>query len=129
MTTAATRTGTGTRTVNRGGDNWRRIRAIAWKDLTTERRSKAGFNAVVSLGITILVLFGFALGPDAQVLRDAAPGAWPPGRLPLSGGCRKGLNIIAAPPPAARAWPMRPAAGPRVYCRSPFSPPFRRLHG
>ena len=56
-------------------DTWRRIRAIAWKDLTTERRSKAGFNAVVSLGITILVLFGFALGPDAQVLRDAAPGA------------------------------------------------------
>ncbi len=64
-----------TRVLQPGGDTWRRIRAIAWKDLTTERRSKAGFNAVVSLGITILVLFGFALGPDAQVLRDAAPGA------------------------------------------------------
>ncbi|MDQ8154382.1 MAG: heme exporter protein CcmB [Gemmatimonadota bacterium] len=56
-------------------DDVRRIRAIVWKDLTTERRSKAGFNSVASLGVTILVLFGFALGPDAQALRDAAAGA------------------------------------------------------
>jgi heme exporter protein B len=53
---------------------WRRARAIAWKDLTTERRSKAGFNGVITLSVTILVLFGFALGPDAQALRDAAAG-------------------------------------------------------
>lgn len=53
---------------------WRRARAIAWKDLTTERRSKAGFNGVITLAVTILVLFGFALGPDAQALRDAAAG-------------------------------------------------------
>lgn len=56
-------------------DDVRRIRAIVWKDLTTERRSKAGFSAVAALGVTILVLFGFALGPDAQMLRDAAAGA------------------------------------------------------
>jgi len=55
-------------------DEWRRARAIAWKDLTAERRSKAVFNSVIALAITILVLFGFALGPDAQALRDAAPG-------------------------------------------------------
>ena len=54
---------------------WRRARAIAWKDLTAERRSKAGFNGVVALAVTILVLFGFALGPDAQAIRDAAAGA------------------------------------------------------
>jgi heme exporter protein B len=54
--------------------DWRRARAIAWKDLTAERRSKAGFNAVTSLAITILVLFGFALGPDTRAVRDAAPG-------------------------------------------------------
>ena len=54
--------------------DWRRTRAIAWKDLTAERRSKAGFNAVTSLAITILVLFGFALGPDTRAVRDAAPG-------------------------------------------------------
>lgn len=56
-------------------DDVRRIRAIVWKDLTTERRSKAGFNAVASLGVTILVLFGLALGPDTKMLVDAAAGA------------------------------------------------------
>jgi len=55
-------------------DEWRRARAIAWKDLTAERRSKAVFNSVLALAVTILVLFGFALGPDTQALRDAAPG-------------------------------------------------------
>jgi heme exporter protein B len=55
--------------------DWGRIRAIAWKDLTAERRSKAGFYSVAALGITILVLFGFALGPDTRALRDAAVGA------------------------------------------------------
>jgi heme exporter protein B len=56
-------------------DNWRRVRAVAWKDLTTERRSKGGFNGVVALGVTILLLFGFALGPDTRALREAAAGA------------------------------------------------------
>ena len=56
-------------------DEWTRARAIAWKDLTTERRSKAGFNSVAALGVTILVLFGFALGPDGEAVRAAAPGA------------------------------------------------------
>lgn len=56
-------------------DDWMRARAVAWKDLTAERRSKAGFNSVAALGITILVLFGFALGPDAEAIRAAAPGA------------------------------------------------------
>ena len=56
-------------------NDWRRARAIAWKDLTTERRSRAGFNGVVALGVTILVLFGFALGPDTRALREAAAGA------------------------------------------------------
>jgi heme exporter protein B len=56
-------------------DDLRRVRAIARKDITTELRAKAGFNSVVSLGVTILVLLGLALGPDAQALRDAAVGA------------------------------------------------------
>jgi heme exporter protein B len=56
-------------------DDWARARAIAWKDLTTERRSKAGFNSVAALGITILVLIGFAFGPDGEAVRNAAPGA------------------------------------------------------
>ena len=53
---------------------WRRTWAIARKDLATERRSKAGFNSVVALAVTMLVMFGFALGPDAKAIRDAAPG-------------------------------------------------------
>ena len=56
-------------------DDWRRVRAVVWKDVTAERRSKAGFNSVAALGVTILLLFGFALGPDTQALRDAAAGA------------------------------------------------------
>lgn len=56
-------------------EDWMRARAIAWKDLTAERRSKVGFNSVAALGITILVLFGFALGPDAEAIRAAAAGA------------------------------------------------------
>jgi heme exporter protein B len=56
-------------------DDWRRVRAIARKDLTTELRAKVGFNSMASLGVTILVLIGLALGPDAQALRNAAVGA------------------------------------------------------
>ncbi|HEY3287158.1 MAG TPA: heme exporter protein CcmB [Gemmatimonadaceae bacterium] len=56
-------------------DDIRRIRAIVWKDITTELRSKAGFNSVAALGVTILVLFGLALGPDGPALKDAAAGA------------------------------------------------------
>ena len=56
-------------------DDWRRARAIAMKDLTTELRAKAGFNGVASLAVTILILLGLALGPDAQALRNVAVGA------------------------------------------------------
>lgn len=58
--------------------SWRRdferAVALAWKDLTTERRTKANFNAVVFLAVLILLLFGFALGPDTEALRSAAAG-------------------------------------------------------
>jgi heme exporter protein B len=56
-------------------DDWRRVSAVARKDLAIELRSKSAFNSVVSLGITILVLLGLALGPDAQTLREAAVAA------------------------------------------------------
>lgn len=52
----------------------KRARAVAWKDLTAERRSKANFNAVVFLAVLMLVLFGFALGADAEILRASAAG-------------------------------------------------------
>ncbi len=51
-----------------------RAGAIAWKDLVTERRTKANFNAIVFLAVLMLLMFGFALGPDAAALRAAAGG-------------------------------------------------------
>jgi heme exporter protein B len=51
-----------------------RVAAVAWKDLTTERRSKANFNAVLFLAALMLLMFGFALGPDSASLRNAAAG-------------------------------------------------------
>ena len=52
----------------------RRARAVAIKDLTTEWRTRANFNAVAFFAALMLLLFGFALGPDAETLRRAAPG-------------------------------------------------------
>ena len=51
-----------------------RARAMAWKDLRTERRSQANFNSVLFLALLMLLLFGFALGPDADGLRQATGG-------------------------------------------------------
>jgi heme exporter protein B len=51
-----------------------RVGAIVWKDLTAERRTKANFNAVVFLAGLILLLFGFALGPDQDALRSITAG-------------------------------------------------------
>lgn len=55
------------------GDGARAL-AIAWKDLTAERRTRANFNAVVALAVVMLLLFGFALGPDTEAIRAAAAG-------------------------------------------------------
>lgn len=52
----------------------RRVRAVAWKDLTAERRTRANLNAVLFFAALMLLLFGFALGPDAQALRQAGAG-------------------------------------------------------
>ena len=52
----------------------RRIGAIVWKDFTAERRTKANFNAVVFMAVLTLLMFGFALGPDTQSLRNVAGG-------------------------------------------------------
>jgi heme exporter protein B len=52
----------------------RRAHAVAAKDLTAEWRTRANFNAVTFFGALMLLLFGFALGPDAETLRRAAPG-------------------------------------------------------
>lgn len=52
----------------------RRAFAVARKDLATEWRTRSNFNAVAFLAALMLLLFGFALGPDTEALRAAAPG-------------------------------------------------------
>jgi heme exporter protein B len=52
----------------------RRAAAIVWKDITAERRSKAQFNAVVFLAGLMVLLFGFALGPDNPAIQSGASG-------------------------------------------------------
>jgi heme exporter protein B len=51
-----------------------RMRAVAWKDLAIERRTKANFNAVVFFAALTLLLFGFALGADTESVRAATAG-------------------------------------------------------
>lgn len=48
--------------------------AIAAKDLRMEWRSKAAMSAVVPFAATVLLAFGFALGPDRSLLVQTAPG-------------------------------------------------------
>lgn len=50
------------------------VRAVLWKDMLAERRTKVNFNAVVAFAVVTLLLAGFALGPDAAALENAAVG-------------------------------------------------------
>jgi heme exporter protein B len=52
----------------------RRVFAIAWKDLTAERRSKATLNGVAFLAAIMLLLFGFAFGADPAAFEGGAAG-------------------------------------------------------
>jgi heme exporter protein B len=49
-----------------------RARAVAWKDLTAERRVLANFVSLSVLAVVILMLFGFAFGPETEAVRTAA---------------------------------------------------------
>lgn len=51
--------------------DWRRAWAVAVKDIRTERRAPAALGAIACFSALVLLMFGFALGPDA---RQAAPG-------------------------------------------------------
>lgn len=43
----------------------RRAGAVVWKDVLSEGRTKARFNAMAFFAILVLFIFSFALGPDA----------------------------------------------------------------
>jgi heme exporter protein B len=48
--------------------------AIAAKDLRTEMRSRTAVSTVLPFAVTMLLAFGFALGPDRLLLAQTAPG-------------------------------------------------------
>ncbi len=48
--------------------------AVAGKDLRAEARSKYALGSVLPFAATMLLAFGFALGPDRVLLERAAPG-------------------------------------------------------
>lgn len=48
--------------------------AVAGKDLLAEARSKYALGSVLPFAATMLLAFGFALGPDRVLLERAAPG-------------------------------------------------------
>jgi heme exporter protein B len=52
----------------------RRAAAVAWKDLLAEGRSRSNVLSVVLFAGTALLLFAFALGPDARALEEAGAG-------------------------------------------------------
>ncbi|MBI4561756.1 MAG: heme exporter protein CcmB [Candidatus Rokubacteria bacterium] len=52
----------------------RRAWIVLYKDLVTERRSKASLNALLFFALLLLLLFQFALGPDRERLAAALPG-------------------------------------------------------
>jgi heme exporter protein B len=47
--------------------------AIAAKDLRTEIRSRSAVSTVLPFAVTMLLAFGFALGPDRRLLSQVAP--------------------------------------------------------
>ena len=52
----------------------RAAQAIAVKDLRTEMRSRSAVSTVLPFAVTMLLAFGFALGPDRLLLAQTAPG-------------------------------------------------------
>lgn len=48
--------------------------ALARKDALAELRGRVAIGTTLFFGAIVLLLFGFALGPDAQRLQEAAPG-------------------------------------------------------
>lgn len=49
----------------------RRWAAVLWKDLLSEGRTKARFNAMAFFAVLVLFIFGFALGGDAPAVGPA----------------------------------------------------------
>ncbi len=56
------------------GGELRRVWAVVWKDILTERRTKAAFNAMAFFAGMVLLIFAFAIGPDIPVTGPSGQG-------------------------------------------------------
>lgn len=65
----------------------RRAAAVVRKDLVSEGRTRAAFNAMAFLGMLTILVFGFAVGPDAPTAG--------PARIPILEYVSPGLLWIA----------------------------------
>jgi heme exporter protein B len=55
-------------------DLLRRARAILWKDVVTELRTRQGQTAMLSFAALVIFLFSFAIGPDTRLLARLSGG-------------------------------------------------------
>ncbi len=91
-------------------EGMQKIWAIAHKDLLTELRTREGLVAMAFFALLVLFTFTFALGPDQERLREAAPGLlWVAftftallgvsraGREELENGCWDALLLYPVP--------------------------------
>ena len=53
---------------------WGAVWAVAEKDLRVELRTRYALGSVLPFAATMLLAFGFALGPDRTLLQQTAPG-------------------------------------------------------
>lgn len=56
-------------------DFFRGVRAIVWKDLVMELRTKELFSSMFLFSLLVLVIFDFALTPGMEEAKDIIPGA------------------------------------------------------
>ena len=85
---------------------------VAQKDLRVELRSRYALGSVLPFAATMLLAFGFALGPNRLLLQQTAPG------LLWLAGCSRPWTCSIAPIGARRERsPRGPAAGPRPQGR------------
>ena len=53
---------------------WAQVRAIAWKDLLSELRTREIIFSILGFALLVLVVFNFAFSPDRDLIIQIAPG-------------------------------------------------------
>jgi heme exporter protein B len=53
---------------------WRTVRAVLWKDLITEARTRESITSMIVFGVTVLVVFAFAFDLNSEDVLRVGPG-------------------------------------------------------